>query len=512
MIADRSIVCIDWDERSLRILDGQHRRGSLKVRKVVHVQLPAEMNSRDPAEMGAFLKQVLAEHRIRTRRAIVDVPRQDAVFTLMSLPHGSIEEMSAMVHVQAAKELPFAKDQAVVDFAITGDLKEGMRDVWVAAVRTAVVDRYRQTVLDAGLKLERIGLRPYANTAALGPEQTFVGRTLMVDIGPSMTEINVIADGRLVYSRAASVSVPVEGLNAKPVKAPAEEIPAGEDTIPLLDESAPRLEPMEALLIEVSRTVEAYRSTAPGSTIGQVVLAGAVTLDKRVVDLFERRFSVPVRVYEAPPTAVWRRSKEVSAAPFSTVIGLALSSMSEGETCFDFLHAKEPETAGRVRKRQRPVLVATIAVFVVAAGLLAYQPIRSRKATIADLKENVRFSNKDQKERKELFDRLEDVRAWQTKNVVLIDKFKRLAEAFPSNKEGYIVKLECNEKGVLSLDMVTKDRMVATAMVGRVAEIKDAKGNSLYQAKVGNNEDSGLSDYPVRDRVIIELQDQVKGS
>ncbi len=507
MIADRSMVCIDWDERSLRVLDGQFRRGGLKVRKAFHVPLPAQIDPRDPGEMGAFLKRALAEHRIRTRRAIVDVPRQEAVFTSMTLPRGSKEEIAAMVQVQAAKELPFAKDQAVVDFAMCAGAKEGMCEVWVAAVRTAVVERYRQTVANAGLKAERIGLRPYANAAALIPGQASTDRILMVDIGPSMTEINVIAEGRLMYSRAASVSVPPEGLTAKPTEAGATEPSLAGDAVRLLDEPAPRPEPMDALLIEVSRTVEAYRMTSPGSTINRVVLAGAVGPDDEVIDRFEKRFGAPAQIYEVPAMVAWRRSKEMSTAPFSAVVGLALSSLKEAESSFDFLHPKEPQAAERERKRQRPMLVATVALFVVAGGVLAYQPFKSRKAEIGRLKAVIREVNSDQKARKQLFDRMDDVRAWQTKNIVWIDKFKRLADAFPDNKEGYIVRLECGEKGTLSLDMVTKEATVAAGIVGRIAEIKNAKGQAVYQAKVGNNEDSRLADYPVKDKVIVELQE-----
>lgn len=523
IVGDRSIVCVDWDERSLRVLDAVFGRGSLKVRKAIHVPLPQGMNSRDPAELGTFLRRTLAEHRIRTRRAMVDVPRQDAVFTLMPLPQGTVAEIAAMVHVQAAKELPFAKEQAVVDFAVTGEQKQGMCEVWVAAVRTAVVDRYRQVVTSAGLKLERVGLRPYANMAALSREQAPGGRTLMVDIGPSMTEIDVIADGRLVYSRAASVSIPEEGWSTRPAEAAAAEPVAaepayGEDTIPLLDEAGPLPSPMEALLIEVSRTIEAYRATAPGVAINQIVLAGSVPLDAKVVERFEARFGAPARVYEVPAAVGWRRATEASTAPFSAAVGLALSSVGEGVGYFDFLHPKEPESVERERKRQRPFLVAAIALFVLMAGVFGYQPIRHRKVEIQDLKQKIKYANSDSKARKELFDQLADVQAWRAKNLIWIDKLKRLAEVFPSNKEGYITRLECNEKGValqpsVSVDMVTNNPMVATAIVDKVADIKGPEGKPLYRAKPGSKmDDSQLDDYPVKDRVLIELEAVQQGS
>ncbi|HSW44316.1 MAG TPA: pilus assembly protein PilM [Phycisphaerae bacterium] len=512
IVGDRNILCIDWDERSLRALEARDRRGGLRVYKAVQVPLPEGMNSRDPVEMGEFLRQSLAEHRIRTRRAIVDVPRQDAVFTLMSLPRSTPEELAAMVHVQAAKELPFAKDQAVVDFAVCGEQKEGMCDVWMAGVRTAVVDRYQQVVTGAGLKLERIGLRPYANVAALNAAGPSEGRTLMVDIGPSLTEINVVVDGRLVYSRAASVSVPPGGLHVQPVQAVPGEAAGSEGTIPLLDESVPRPGPMESLLIEVSRTVEAYRAAAPGSVINRVVLAGTVPLDAQVIDRIERRLGAPTVVFEAPASVAWRRSKEVSGAPFSAVFGLALSSAGEELSHFDFLHPKEPEAAQRVRQRQRPILVVTIAMFVTAASVLAYQPIRSRKAQIETLKKKISFANSDAKARKELLAQLADVQAWQARNFIWIDRLKELSEVFPPTNEAYISRLDCNEKGTINMELFTRDELVATKIVDRVAnDLKDADKKPLYRAHPGRMESSKLNDYPNKDRVIIEMELPAEG-
>ena len=507
MIGERNILCIDWDERSLRLLDARLARSRLRIAKAVHVPLPDDVSYRDPVSMGLFLKRTLVEHRIRTRRAIVDVPRQDVVLNLMSLPKGSIDEMSAMVHVQAAKELPFANDQAVIDYAVVREREGGMCEVWVAAVRTAVLDRYQQVIAGAGLKLERVGLRPYANVASLVPDEIADQRTLMVDIGPGMTEICVIDSGRLVFSRAASVSIPREGLASSPEK-PAVEKKTTEtdDAIPFIDDRRPRVSPVEMLLIEVSRTVEAYRATSPGSTIDQIVLAGMMESDRSLVERFEERFGAPCRVYEMPSNLRWPGSSGEKEAAFSVVIGLAISTTAEGSLFFDFLHPKEPEAGQRVRQRQRPLLVATVAVFVGAAGLIAYSPIRHRKGEIARLQAIRTFKNENKDDRKEMLSQFKDYQAWQGKNVIWIDELMRLADAFPGNKEAYITKLEFNDKGKITVELAAKDEMVATMIVDKVAEIKDKKGQSVFTAKPGKDTDSTDNEYPVKDQVFIELE------
>jgi len=508
MIADRSMVCIDWDERSLRVLDGQFRRGGLKVRKAFHVPLPAQIDPRDPGEMGAFLKRALAEHRIRTRRAIVDVPRQEAVFTSMTLPRGSKEEIAAMVQVQAAKELPFAKDQAVVDFAMCAGAKEGMCEVWVAAVRTAVVERYRQTVANAGLKAERIGLRPYANAAALIPGQASTDRILMVDIGPSMTEISVIRDARLVYTRAAQVAVMTEPHHAE------ERRPSPDQTIPPADDSLPKQGPLDALLIEVSRTIQAYRASDAGARIDRIILSGTGGADERVRASFESRFGSPTRIFDAPSAVNWKRIADVSAAPFVAAIGLTYNHLANETERFDFLHPKEPEAERKERAKRRPLVALTVALFLAAGVVLAVQMLRKEQKEIDGIVAERQQIERQAKEYADLQKKHADINEWMRKNVVWIDKLKLVAENFVSNEKGYITDLQIKDPGEMIILLASKDNSVGTKLAEEIRKIttsrpaSDGKVSTVteFTAEVGSVKASKDPKYPFIDTVTVRVK------
>jgi len=507
MIGERSVLCMDWDERFLRILDVRLSRGRMRISKAVRAEVPEHVNVHDPASLSAFLKRTLGEHRIRTRRVIIDVPRQDVVLNQLSLPRGSADEMAAMVHVQAAKELPFTKEQAVIDYAISREQKGGLCEVWMAAVRTAVLDRYRQVIASAGLKLERVGLRPYANVASLDAALLADQRTLMVDIGPVMTEICVIENGRLVFSRAASVTVPADGLLADEERtSPGSRAqPAtGDEGIPFLEEPVGRPDTMERLLIEVSRTVEAYRAMTPGAAVEQIVLAGATGANESVAERFTQRFGIPCRIYRRPASLKWPGA-EGSEAVFSVVIGLAIGTTTEGLHYFDFLNPKEPEAAQRIRQRQRPILAATIALFVLAAGVVAYQPIARRKARIADLEMQKEFLNRDSEARELMLDQFKDYEAWQKTNVVWIDQLMRLGEAFPPNSRAYITKVVFDHRGQITIDLVAKDETVATGIVDQLTQMTDKSGKPIFTARTGKASESADKVYPVKDQVNVEI-------
>jgi type IV pilus assembly protein PilM len=468
---------VDWDERSIRVVEASLARSSVRLRKAVHVPLPPGVNPRDPAAMGEFMSRTLREHRIRTRRVLVPIPRQDVILNLLSLPPGTGDEMAAMVHGQVVKELPFSKDQAVIDFAVTREEGAKTCEVWVAAIRTHIIDYYRQTIEEAGLSLERIGLRPYANQAAVVEGGDVAGRTVLVDIGPSMTEINILRDTRLVYSRAASVSVAAAETGG------VEELPApGDQTIPLADDFLPKQGPLDALLIEVSRTIQAYRATDPGARIDRIVLSGSGGVDERVREAFARRFGTPTKLFECPKSLQWNRVTEASAAPFMTVIGVALTNLAAETARFDFLHPKEPEAEKKERARKIPMAAAVVALFLAAGGVFAIQTLRIKQGKVDEVAARRKTLEAKYKERTPLLDKYKDVNDWKTDSAIWVDQIKLLADSFVPNKQAYITRFSANERGEISIELATADTSVCAKLADTIRQIstKDEKGNVVH--------------------------------
>ncbi len=113
----RKVVSFDWDWRSLRIVHAQVRGSHVRVLSLATRSLEPGTAYGDAERLGQFIRQVLKEEGISTRRAIVDVPRDQAVLNTLTLPEAKDEDLAGMVQFQIVRELPFAVDEAVVDFA-----------------------------------------------------------------------------------------------------------------------------------------------------------------------------------------------------------------------------------------------------------------------------------------------------------------------------------------------------------------------------------------------------------
>lgn len=478
-IGEGDVVCLDWDERTLRLVAAGPSRGGVKIRSAVCV--PMTVAPDDAAALGELVRRTLAEHRLRARRAFVNVPRQDALLNLLSLPTGTRDELAAMVHIQIAKDLPFAKDQTVIDFAVTPQVDNPANvDVWVAAVRNSVIDFYRQVVMAAGLRLERLGLRPYANLAALNAAVEATGRTLLVDVGPSMTEIDLLRDGRLAYSRSATVGLPEDG-----------QLSYGSAV-------------MDNLLVEVNRTIAAYRSTDAGARIDRIVLAGTAKLDASVARAFQERFGTPAAVFSVPAGMKWRAGHE-TAAPYSAAIGLALSITAENLNYFNLLAPKEPEGERRERIRKVPYRAAVVIGLLAAGAVAAYVPFYRVGSDIARIQREINTLNQDKKERDELSTFLGQVDGWRSKSACWIDHLNRITSVLPSTKEGYIIKADFTEKGEIKLEILAKNEFVAGKIVRAVQELEH-NGKPLYSAKpVGAPTKSQDPAYQLIDKVNIQV-------
>ena len=186
------------------------KRG-VEIDEVRSVTIPHGLDTRDPQHLGRHIRRVLEEEEIGTKHAIVDIPRDQATLNTLMLPAASPEELPGMVEIQIAKELPFAVSDAAVDF-VAGEPKGDTNTiaVQVAAVRREALEQYEATFAAAGLRLERVGLRPYANRVAVCEllKHAMPDRVMFIDVRPTLTEIDVLKHSSLAFSRAASVLIP----------------------------------------------------------------------------------------------------------------------------------------------------------------------------------------------------------------------------------------------------------------------------------------------------------------
>ncbi len=337
----RKTLCLDWDKRSLRLVLAKIGVGQIRLEDAHAVRIGANVDANDPRALGAFLTQTLQRYRVQHRRVAVDVPRDRAVINRLKLPPTPAAELAAAVRFQAMRELPYPVDEAEIDFVVMGRDEQGLAtDVLLAAVRRETLVQIRQTCEAAGLTPVRIGLRPYANLVSVSRlPGTLDQRVLFVDVGPTQTEINIFRGRSLAFSRAASVSVPfsfgemVTEDSRVSSKAELEEVERA---------AAVEQEVVGELLVEMTRTLQAYRATETDATIDQIIIAGGTGLEHALLEAAETRFGVPIAMFDPTMTLGAHESEAGKLRAFSAALGLAWGLSREGLLEIDFLNPKKP--------------------------------------------------------------------------------------------------------------------------------------------------------------------------
>ncbi len=408
----RRVLCLDWDKRSLRLVVARVGGGRTVLEDAHSHRLPNTVDADDPQVLGEFIRQMLKRHRLHHRRAVVDVPRERAVINRLALPPTPTAEVAAAVRFQAMKELPFPVESAAIDYVIMERDEKGLAvEVLLAAVTKETLERVKATCEAAGLAPARIGLRPYANLLSVrhvhdDPEQ----RVLMVDVGPGATEIDVVCGDALVFSRSANVNVPL----------PARDVTEHDDSsvIPMpdaadLDSSDAAVESAtEELLVEVMRTLQAYRASESDATIDHVMVAGGTGIESQFADRLNQRLGYPASLFDPTGPLDVDPGNAPKLRSFSAALGLAWGLGREELLALDFLNPKQPVSARDVlRRRLRMAGLAAVLVLVATGGTIIkfYQDRAGRLAAITD-KNNELWE--DVKARTEVANRVSEAEEW----------------------------------------------------------------------------------------------------
>jgi type IV pilus assembly protein PilM len=487
----KKILCLDWDKRSLRIVVARVGAGEMQLDDAHAHRLPANVDAEDPPAMGAFIAQQLHRHRIKHNRVIVDVPRDKAVINRLSVPPTPLTQLASAVRFQAMRELPFPVDEAQIDYVVTAKNEEGLAtQILLAAVRLETLDRLRETCQAAGLTPARIGLRPYANMVSVTHLPAMLDRhVLFVDVGPTMTEIDVMCGDTLAFSRAASVNVPFAGgeLDSEDSRVSSKAALSGLELADSVQSTA-----VNELLVEITRTLQAYRATESAESVDQIVIAGGTGTEHALVEAVDERFNLPATLFDPTVSLGVNEEEAPKLRAFASTLGLAWGLGEEGALELDFLNPKKPIPPRQSLKRKLRIagIAAAVVLMVGTSWVVAERVERNRelaglRAETSDLKDQVL-------ENVEIEIKTLEAQEWDTeaRAGVWLDHLLWLTrEMIEPGKKMLVsdITFNLNPKNLknakITIGLLCNDWQVATEFVDRLNELTTEDGQRLYKAE-----------------------------
>jgi len=522
----RKVLAVDWDARTLRVVHANLGKRGVKIERMLSVAIPSGLEVENAEAMGQHIRRVLDQEGISTKHAIVDIPRDQAILKTLTLPAAQTDELAGIVEIQIAKELPFPVSEAVIDFAVGPQAADKPTvDALVAAVQREVRKQYESIFTHAGLRLDRIGLRPYAHMVAINKLLQFAmpERVMFIDVRPTLTEIDVLREGRLTFSRAASVMIPSDltehtaAPSLRRAKSP-EELEGTASSAPVLelrvaDDGSSLTAVKNSLLVEVTRSIEAYRAVDPGVSIDHVIISGDLGVEEALAEAVQERLKVTTELYNPAAIFGWEPDEGAAASGFAATLGLVLGHAEAGALQFDFLHPKRRGAGQRQKWRKVPAIAAVAVLFVGAAAMGVSQYRKDDREKLEQIEVAIKELS-SQKDENEKFIRLvQQVKDFDAEQHVWIDVLQDVFSQLPTNQELVVMHSEMDQsQGRMVLKTKAKNRDTATIALNKLHAFR-REGRTLprFKAVIGPQSEKKGEVYPfLQDLRILILDDRVK--
>ena len=326
-----AVVGLDISSTSCKLLELVRAGSRYKVEAYAVEPLPqdavSEREIRDPEAVGEAIKRVLSRSRSGVKHAAVAVAGS-AVITKTILMDKSLseDEMESQIQVEADQYIPYPLEEVALDFEVVGESEKAPDkvDVLLAASRSENVYSRVDAVELGGLSTKVVDVEAYAMERAFQllenqlPDQGEGKVIAVVDIGATITSLSVLEDFKTIYTReqvfgGAQLTEEIQrryGLSF-------EEAGMAKKQGGLPDDYEPEvLEPFkEAVIQQVSRSLQFFYSSSQYSEVDHVVLAGGCAVIDGLDDMLEERLGVSASI--ANPFADMSLAKRVNAQALS---------------------------------------------------------------------------------------------------------------------------------------------------------------------------------------------------
>jgi type IV pilus assembly protein PilM len=303
------LLGLDISSTSVKLLELSRNNGRYRVEAYAVEPLPpnavVEKNISDVEGVGEAIKRVVNRSKTSARHAAVAVAGSAVITKTIEMDSAlTDDEMENQITVEADQYIPYPLDEVAIDFEVQGlsERNPEQVEVLLAACRRENVEM-RQAALElGGLKPAVVDIEAHAMKRAFelikpqlgsNPQDLVVA---IIDIGATMTTLSVLADDRSIYTREQlfggkqlteeiqrrySLSFEEAGLAKKQGGLPD-------------DYEEEVLQPFkEAVLQQVTRSLQFFFSSSQYDDVDYIVLAGGTASIDGLADMIENKLGTP---------------------------------------------------------------------------------------------------------------------------------------------------------------------------------------------------------------------------
>lgn len=324
------VLGLDISSTSAKLLELSHSGGKFRVESYAVASLPpnavVEKNVNDPEGVADALRQVVYQSKTKQKNAAVAVAGSAVITKVITMDADLNDDaMEAQIMAEADQYIPYPLDEVAIDFEIQGISEDDPNacNVLLAACRKENVDLRVDALELADLDAKVVDVEAYDMERAFEKIAQSIGcdqgeTVAIVDIGATMTTLSVLTNGNTIYTREQlfggkqlteeiqrryGMSEEEAGLAKKQGGLPD-------------DYEQEVLAPFQdAVLQQVTRSLQFFFSSSQFDTVDHIILAGGVAAMPGLASLVEEKLGTPASV--ANPFIGMSISPKVDAAALS---------------------------------------------------------------------------------------------------------------------------------------------------------------------------------------------------
>ncbi len=342
----KPVLGLDISSTAIKLVELSRTSNGYRVESYAVRPLPAnavvEKNINEVEVVAEVLRNLIQGSKTKVKTAAVAVAGSAVITKVIEMPAGlSDDALETQITLEADQYIPYPLEEVALDFEVQGEStsNEGQLNVLLAACRREHVDLRAEVLALSGLTAKVIDVEAYTMERAFSlisdqledQEDQVVA---IVDIGATMTTLSVLVDGKTVYTREQlfggkqlteeiqrryGLSTEEAGLAKKQGGLPD-------------DYTLEVLEPFkEAVVQQVTRSLQFFFSSSQYSDVDQIILAGGVATLEGMASMVEEKLGTQTTV--ANPFAKMSVASRVNstvlagdAPSLMIAVGLALRS------------------------------------------------------------------------------------------------------------------------------------------------------------------------------------------
>ena len=311
-MAAKNAIGLDIGSSSIKVIHLKEDRKGVHLQGFDVQMLPPEavvdgalMNF---AVITEKIQELVSANKLRTKDVCVSVSGHSVIIKKISLPEMTPDELEESIQWEAEQYIPFDIKDVNVDVQIINpQAGQGQMDVLLVAAKKDIIHDYVSVVNDAGLRPQLVDVDTFAIQNAFELNYGFPpGETIaLVNVGASVININVIADGMTTFTRDISMGGGLltaeiqKHLNVSFEEAEHYKT-AGEGNITnstiAREVTALSEKVSHTLVTEIQRSLDFYAATTVNADIARLYLSGGSAQIPMLVRTLERNLEVPVEL------------------------------------------------------------------------------------------------------------------------------------------------------------------------------------------------------------------------